>query len=158
MFSQTVEYALRAVMHLASLPAGSALSSEGIAARTLVPKGYLSKIMRDLVLAQIVTSQRGPNGGFTLARPPSAISILDIMGAVDPIQRIRHCPLGNPAHVNLCPLHRRLDDALATMEREFSVTKLSELLETVPRGVDASAPRCRALVTPTVSKRGARKG
>lgn len=150
MFSQTIEYALRAMVQLASLEPGSTVNSETIAERTSVPKGYLSKIMRDLVVAELVHSQRGPNGGFTLTRPAKEISILDVVEAVDGIARIRKCPLGNPAHVQLCPLHRRLDDALGLVESEFAKTTLAEILETNTR----AASQCRALTT--VSVRGGR--
>ncbi|MBX3385025.1 MAG: Rrf2 family transcriptional regulator [Phycisphaeraceae bacterium] len=150
MLSQTVEYALRAMVHLAAQKPDELLSSEAIAARTKVPKGYLSKILRDLVVAELISSQRGPNGGFALARPPSRISILDVFIAVDPIRRITKCPLGNPAHLKLCPLHRRLDDALALIEREYAKTTLAEVLETNTK----SAPQCRALTPATVRVTG----
>ncbi len=129
MLSQTVEYALRAMIHLASQPGDAACSSESIADRTQVPKGYLSKILRDLVVANLVTSQRGPNGGFALARPASEISMFHVIDAVDPIARIRKCPLNNPAHIQLCPMHRRLDDAVGMIEQEFKRTSLCEVLE-----------------------------
>lgn len=146
MLSQTVEYALRAMTFLAATGPGEALNSETIAERTKVPKGYLSKILRDLVVASLVDSQRGPHGGFTLSRPPGKITILDVVNAVDPIKRIKKCPLGNPAHLHLCPLHRRLDDAIATIEEEFRLTSLAEVLETNAK----SGPQCRTLVAPTV--------
>lgn len=129
MISLTMEYALRALAHLASLPLNTALNSETIAKATGVPKGYLSKIMRDLVLAHLVRSQRGPNGGFTIARAPDLISVLEVVNAVDPIRRITTCPLGRPDHVSLCPLHRRLDDAIALIETRFAQTTVAELLE-----------------------------
>lgn len=127
MLSQSVEYALRAVVHLAALQAGSSASSATIAAHAKIPHGYLSKILRDLVVAKLVNSQRGPNGGFTLARMPAQISLLDVVSAVDPIERITKCPLGNPAHLNLCPLHSRLDRAIGLIERELQSTTLAEL-------------------------------
>jgi Rrf2 family protein len=148
MFSQTVEYALRAMMHLACIPMDATLNSETLAERTQVPKGYLSKIMRDLVVAGLVTARRGPSGGFALARDADAVSILDVVNAVDRIERIRTCPLGNPAHIKLCPLHQRLDDALANIEREFSRTTLGELLESP----SPSGGRCRSLVRLNVPK------
>ncbi|MBN8644559.1 MAG: Rrf2 family transcriptional regulator [Planctomycetes bacterium] len=149
MFSQTVEYAMRAMVHLATLAQGEALTSEVLAERTKVPRGYLSKVMRDLVLADLVLSQRGPSGGFTLARPPSHISMLEVVSAVDPLHRIKECPLGNPAHVSLCPLHRRLDDAIGMIEREFNGTSLAEVLESRPER------SCRAL---TVAVKAPRRG
>ena len=139
MISQTVEYALRAMIHLAALPPGTAQNSETIASATKVPKGYLSKILRDLVVAELINSQRGPSGGFTLASKPSDVSILDVVNAVDPIQRIRHCPLQLKAHgVQLCALHLRMDQALLSMETAFRSTTLAELL----RDPNPSVPLC----------------
>lgn len=146
MISQTIEYALRAMMHLAALDPGATANSEAIAAGTKVPQGYLSKILRDLVVAELVTSQRGPNGGFALARRPDRISMLDVVNAVDALQRIRKCPLGNPDHVKLCPLHRRIDDALDLIERQFKDTTLGEVLASGGK----SPAHCRTLTTPTV--------
>ncbi len=143
MISQTTEYALRAMVHLATLEPGITINSENLAARTKVPQGYLSKILRDLVVADLITSQRGPNGGFALARPADDISMLEVVNAVDPIQRIRKCPLGNPAHLNLCPLHRRIDDAMDLIEQRFRETKLSEVLEPARR-----AGTCAGIAVP----------
>lgn len=138
MLSQTIEYALRAMSYLSSVGTGASVNSETIAANTKVPRGYLSKILRDLVVADLVLSQRGPNGGFSLARVPEQISMLDVVNAVDPIKRTIACPLGNPAHVKLCPLHRRIDDALGVIEQQFRCTNLAELL-TEGDGMPASA-------------------
>ena len=128
MVSQTLEYALRAMSHLAALGDAGA-TSEAIADATRVPHHYLSKVMRDLVCAHLVQSFRGRNGGFVLARPAAEISILDIVNAVDPIPRIDRCPLNNPAHVQLCPLHRCLDDALAHIEASFKRATLVSVLK-----------------------------
>ena len=140
MLSQTVEYALRAMMHLATL-AGSPVNCQSIAAQTCVPPGYLSKVMRDLVVAELVTSFRGPNGGFVLARPPEQITILDVVNAVDPIVRIHKCPVANPLHSSLCALHQRLDDALAAIERTFRQSTLAEML-----CADGCRDRCSAII------------
>lgn len=152
MFSQTVEYAMRAMVFLASLE-GESASSERIAENTRVPPGYISKVMRDLVVGGLVSSQRGPKGGFTLARRSSDITILDIVNAVDPIRRIRSCPLGNPLHVDLCPLHRRLDDALAHIEKTLASTTLGEIIRTAAKAYGGGGKRrCRGLVAPTIRR------
>lgn len=140
MISQTMEYALRAMVHLASLGDGVG-TSERLAAATHAPHGYLSKVMRDLVRAGLVSSSRGRQGGFALARPASAISVLDIVNAVDPLRRITSCPLGDPAHTQLCPLHRCLDDAIERTEHAFASNSLSDLVKCSP-----ASTRCRRLV------------
>jgi len=143
--SQTIEYALRAMVHLAGLPPESTANSETIALHTKVPQGYLSKVLRDLVVAELIVSQRGPNGGFTLARPAEKISMLDVVNAVDPLKRIRRCPLGNPAHVRLCPMHHRLDNAMDLVEKEFGSTTLSEVTAS-----NAGVAACKGVVNPTL--------
>jgi len=128
MFSQTVEYALRAVVYLAD-QAPEPRTTEQIAAATRVPRAYLSKVLQSLGRGGIVHSQRGIGGGMTLVKPAAELSILGVANAVEPLQRIRSCPLGLAAHgVRLCPLHRRLDDALALVERAFAKTTLEEIV------------------------------
>ncbi|CAN5725286.1 Rrf2 family transcriptional regulator [soil metagenome] len=136
MFSQTVEYALRAIVHLADRAPGSRTTDQ-IAEATRVPKAYLSKVLQGLSRAGLVRSQRGIGGGIMLARTPENMTILEVVNAVEPIQRIRECPLGLTSHgVRLCPLHRRMDDAMATVELAFRETTLAEILgeptESVP--------------------------
>lgn len=126
--------------HLASLDGGSA-NSEQIAERIRVPQGYFSKVMRALVCAGLVRSFRGPNGGFLLAKAPAAVSLLDIVNAVKPIRRIERCPLGDPSHLSLCPLHKCLDDAIDDVESACRRTTLEMLL----RGV-AEHDGCKRLI------------
>lgn len=128
MISQTAEYALRAVVYLAMNP-GNAFTTQQIAHTTKVPSAYLSKVLKSLVRAGVVQSQRGLGGGFVLTKPPEQITILEVLNAVDPIQRIRTCPLGLNAHGNvLCALHKRLDDATAIIEQTFADTTIAEIL------------------------------
>ena len=146
MLSQTVEYALRAATYLATVSKQSR-TVEQIAEVTHVPVAYLSKVLQQLVREKIVVSRRGAGGGFMLAKAPEKLRILEIVQAVEPIQRITSCPLGLPAHgSNLCPLHRRLDNALAAMEKAFSASTLAEILAEPTRSVPLcgfpSGPAC----------------
>jgi Rrf2 family protein len=136
MFSQTVEYALRAVACLAS-SVPDAQTTKQIATITHVPRAYLSKVLQNLRQAGLVASQRGVGGGVRLTSNPKELTILDVVNAVDPIERIRKCPLGLSSHgFHLCPLHRRLDNALESVETAFAETTLAEVLaepsESVP--------------------------
>lgn len=128
MISQTLEYALRAVVYLAGQK-GDPKTAEVIAEATHVPLAYLSKILRNLVANGLIQSRRGLHGGFMLIPPPEKLAVLDVVNAVEPIQRIRTCPLGLAAHgVRLCPLHRRLDDAMNMVEQAFAKTTIAEIL------------------------------
>lgn len=128
MFSQTVEYSLRAVCYLAS-QAPEARTTEQVATATHVPRAYLSKVLQALGREGLVHSQRGLGGGMTLTKHPKDLTILEVVNAVEPIQRIKTCPLGLASHgARLCPLHRRLDSALAMVEKAFAGTTLAEIL------------------------------
>lgn len=128
MFSQTVEYALRAAVFLAH-QSPALCTTDQIATATLVPKAYLAKVLQNLVRNGIVHSQRGIGGGMTLVKTPDKLTILEVVNAVEPIGRIQSCPLGLKSHgVHLCPLHRRLDQALASVEDAFAKSTLAEVL------------------------------
>ena len=148
MLSQTVEYALRAVTFMATSPK-AAHTVDRIAEATHVPVAYLAKVMQQLVRGRIVASRRGVGGGFMLVKQPEKLRILEVVQAVDPIQRITTCPLGIAAHgKKLCPLHRRLDNALAEMERAFSASTLAEILaepsKSIPLCAFPGVPACGA--------------
>jgi Rrf2 family transcriptional regulator, nitric oxide-sensitive transcriptional repressor len=156
MITQTAEYALRVVVFLATLR-GTPATIRQIAAATRVPEGYLAKILRNLGRARLVRSQRGLHGGSVLARDPRALSVYDVVDTVSPLPRIRECPLELPAHgTNLCPLHRRLDQAAALVEQALRDSTIADLLAepttSIPLGElgtsDAAATRAAELTFP----------
>lgn len=127
MLSQSVEYALRAVVYLAR--EGEPRTTAQVADATQVPAAYLSKVLQGLSRAGIVRSQRGIGGGMTLVPTPKELTILDVVSAVDPLQRIESCPLGLREHgVKLCALHRRLDNAMKSVEDAFRKSTLADVL------------------------------
>jgi Rrf2 family nitric oxide-sensitive transcriptional repressor len=130
MLSHTAEYALRAIVALAQ-DAAAVQKAHDIARESQVPPEYLSKILNSLVRAGILNAQRGRGGGFSLALPARELSVLDVVNAVDPLQRIRSCPLKLKAHAfRLCALHRKLDEALALVENAFASSTIAELCGT----------------------------
>ncbi|WP_010583368.1 RrF2 family transcriptional regulator [Schlesneria paludicola] len=139
MISQTAEYALRAAVFLADdddIPR----TNLQIAAGTEVPVGYLAKVMQSLSRGGIVLAQRGPNGGFLLRIPADELTVLQVINAVDPVQRFPECPLKLAHHgKNLCPLHRKLDDTAKLVEESFGDTTIADLLN-VPA---TRKPLCR---------------
>jgi Rrf2 family transcriptional regulator, nitric oxide-sensitive transcriptional repressor len=127
MISKTAEYALRAVACMAGDP-GRPFSADTLAEKTQVPRRYLTRVLQDLCTAGLTQSRPGPGGGYELTRSPSEITILDIVNTVDPITRIRHCPLGLTTHTRLCPLHAELDRAYEATERAFAGVTIEALL------------------------------
>lgn len=150
MISQTVEYALRAVVTIAQME-GRPCTSKEISATTQVPAPYLSKLMQGLVRGGLVSSQRGLHGGFLLTKDPRDLTLWEIVDVVEPFQRIRSCPLGIQSHAGtLCPLHRSLDNIMATTEKMFREMTVAAMLSQ-PGSV---SPLCESQKLPISSGSG----
>ncbi len=80
--SAKAEYAVRAAVHLASVSSGPT-TTESIALSQGIPGKFLESIMTRLKDAGVVRSQRGPSGGYWLSRPADAITVADVIRAVD---------------------------------------------------------------------------
>jgi len=78
-----VDYAVRALSYLAGQPTGKIVSRIDIEKKQDIPSYYLSKIMKDLVAGGLVHSHIGSKGGFSLARPPQAITIKEVYETVE---------------------------------------------------------------------------
>ncbi len=127
MIPKTAEYALRAVVTLAREPERS-YSADEIAEATHVPRRYVHKVLQLLVRGGLVRSQPGPGGGYALVRPAEEVTIVDVVNTIEPIPRIRRCPLGLKSHTRLCPLHHELDAACAATEQAFTRVTIAQLL------------------------------
>src|SRR5205085_2727031 len=133
----TAEYALRAVVWLGR-DLNQTESADQLAELTKVPRRYLHKVLQGLGRAKLVRSQPGPGGGYALARSPEKITIRDVVNAVAPLERIRHCPLGLPSHTQLCPLHAELDRVYAATEAALKEVTVAQLL----RSTSSIVPLC----------------
>lgn len=128
MFSQTTEYALRAMAWLALSP-DSLVPTAMLAEKTKVPSHYLAKVLQQLASADLIKGRRGVRGGYRLTRPADQITLLDVVRAVAEIKRITTCPLGLENHgPNLCPLHRRIDAAAKAVIDAYSTVTLKDLI------------------------------
>ncbi|MCU1329966.1 MAG: transcriptional regulator, BadM/Rrf2 family [Bryobacterales bacterium] len=108
---------------------GQSRTTQELAADAHVPLDYLSKILNSLAKAGLITGQRGRGGGFHPTARASGLTVLEVVSAVDPLKRIKTCPLGLAAHgTNLCPLHRKIDDAMQTVEVAFAGTTIESLV------------------------------
>ncbi|HQV56494.1 MAG TPA: Rrf2 family transcriptional regulator [Ilumatobacteraceae bacterium] len=86
----SVDYAVRAMAELAAAGPGASMKAEAIADAQQIPVKFLRSIMTQLRRERIVVSQRGPDGGFVLARPANEISVADIFRAIDgPLATVR---------------------------------------------------------------------
>ena len=128
MLSKTAEYALRAVACMGS-QVERPLSANLLAERTKVPRRYLTRVLQDLCNAGLVQSRPGPGGGYELNYGTNELTILDVINTVEPISRIKRCPLGLSSHISLCPLHAELDKAYEAMEKAFGDVTIKDLVE-----------------------------
>jgi len=101
--SRKIDYAIRAMIHLASIPPGTVVPFREIGRQMDVPEDFLAKIMKTLVDQGVVRSTRGPRGGYKLARPAETINVLEIIEAAE-----------GPVAVNVC-----LDDDDACSRQSF---------------------------------------
>lgn len=127
MLSKTAEYALRAVTCLGK-ESDTPISANTLAKLTKVPRRYLTRVLQDLCAVGMVRSRPGPGGGYELVIATDKLTILDIVNTVEPIQRIKKCPLGLKKHTALCPLHAELDRAYAATEAAFAAVTIEDLV------------------------------
>jgi Rrf2 family protein len=89
--SEGVEWALHSCLNLTWLPAGQPVAAAKLAAFYGLPAAYLNKQLQALARAGIVSSTPGPRGGFTLARSPESITLLDVVVAIEGADEAFRC-------------------------------------------------------------------
>jgi Rrf2 family protein len=132
MISHTSDYALRAVIAVAVESNGRPLRAEAIADATGAPRNYMGKTLNALVKAGVLTSARGPQGGFSLALPPENITLARIIDCfVEPRSNSR-CLLGNRQcdAANACAAHVLWTKINKTRREPFANTTIADLIGT----------------------------
>jgi len=142
LLSQTAEYALRAMAWLATVPGGEPVRALDLSRATDIPAQYLSKILRRLVLAGLLESQKGQGGGFSLARAPGEIAFIDILSAIDAYPAQGRCAFGwgECDAANPCPLHHSWNYLNEQIRDWAAGTNLEEMAR-----FSSSSPRFSAL-------------
>lgn len=131
MLSDTSKYALRAVLYLAERGAEAPVRVEDIADGLAVPRNYLSKILHVLGREGVLTSLRGPHGGFSLAVPASGLSLADVVAPFEPqAGGGRHCLLGREecSDVRPCAVHDRWQAVGEAARAFFEETTVADLV------------------------------
>jgi len=124
------------------------VSTAKLAEVTLVPMNYLAKVLQLLARSDLIAGRRGVGGGYRLKRSSNEITMMDVINAIDPIERIPSCPLNLENHSGkLCPLHSRLDDAYRIIIEQFEGITLYDMLTEDP----SVRPLCDTNMTQTVN-------
>jgi Rrf2 family transcriptional regulator, iron-sulfur cluster assembly transcription factor len=123
------DYAVRAVLALARMPAGRLLSVRRIAEEMSIPVRFLPQVMGDLAAAGLVEATTGRAGGYRLARPAADISLLDVVEAVEGDSRRRTCVLrGGPCGLDgFCDVHEVFFAAQDAMLGALARARLADL-------------------------------
>ena len=129
--SQTAEYAIRAMSALAIVPEGKNIRARDLGRATGIPAPYLSKILRRLVIAGLLVSQKGQGGGFSLARPAAEIPFVAILEAINAFPTDGRCAFGwgNCDQAFPCPLHgswTRLNEQLRKWANDSNLAEVAE--------------------------------
>jgi len=128
LLSQTTEYAVRAMLFIAAREPSAVRASE--LARSLeLPRNYLGKTLGALARVGLLSSTRGPSGGFRLGRAADSITLIDITHAFAPATA-RRCLLGlGPCGQNPgCPVHHRWLPSAQAIDHFFATTTIAELV------------------------------
>jgi Rrf2 family protein len=127
--SRKIDYALRAMIYLASIDPKSVVPFREIARQMMVPEDFLAKILKTLVDQALVRSTRGPHGGYALAKPSPEISFLDVIEAVEGRVAINVCldgedPCGKASACTMVGVWRLGQEKMLEVYRQ---SKLSDL-------------------------------
>ena len=129
MLSCTSDYALRAVLVLAR-EHGRPMRADEIADSTGAPRNYLSKTLNALAKAGVLTSSRGPLGGFSLAIAPESLTIARVIDCFETRKPQTQCLLGggacNPAHP--CSAHSVWSSITRTRREPLVSTTVADLI------------------------------
>ena len=106
--TRATDYAVRVMIHLAGLPPGSSVRQSELSKTTDVSGHFLSKVLQQLVRSRLIRSQRGSGGGYALAVPPSSVSLLDVVEAIEGPVRLNQCIEEGPSCERKvwCPAHQ----------------------------------------------------
>ncbi len=146
MLSHTAEYALRALVHLAALPAGKVILGKDLADRAAIPARYLSKILWVLGNAGIIDATRGSGGGYRLRRPAREIRLAEVVDLFDKARARPVCLLGwNPecSDAKPCPAHaawKNVRDAYIRFLETTTIADIAHLPGDLCQAAEGSVP------------------
>jgi len=128
--SRHAHYAIRAVLDLHMHPTAR---SADIARRQGIPPAYLAKIVQALGRRGIVRTHRGARGGVQLARPGMAITLREVVEAVEGPMGINQCVVwGDCPCPQPCPVRASLARVQTLVERELETITVAALAEQMP--------------------------
>ena len=145
--TRTADYGVRVMTHLAMRPMGTRMTVADLARQSHASAAFTGKILQRLVGARLVVSHRGYEGGFELGRPPSGITMLDIVTALEGPLCLNQCLPGGPGceRSNWCAAHDVWANAQAALAAALSADTLERLAATAAWNISRLNATARAL-------------
>ena len=137
MFSKACEYAIRAMIYIfRQTRDGSKAGIKDIARHTGTPEPFVAKILQILSRQQIVSSSKGPKGGFYIAENSRPIPLMSIVKAIDGDGLLLSCGLGikNCSERKPCPIHYQYAAIRGTMIEMLRTNSIQELAMGLDKG------------------------
>lgn len=147
--TRAADYAVRAMIHLATLPTGSRVNIGELARASDAPTHFMSKVLQQLVHGGLVGSRRGENGGFELALPPEQISMLQVVEAIEGRLALNSCLTSDTAcqRSEWCAAHKVWADAQSAMIQVLASASMAQLARDSAANRERLVPRICVLAT-----------
>ena len=136
MLSNSCRYGIRAILYLASKDArNNKIGIRQISEDLKLPTPYLAKILQNLVKHRILSSTKGPNGGFSLQRKPESITLLDIVKIIDGEEVLTNCIIHNGScnsvrkSMKPCPVHDDYSKIRTELIKMFKGKNIAEIVK-----------------------------
>jgi len=137
MFSNSSKYAIKAVLYLAlNSSEENKVMIKDIAEPINVPQAYIAKLMQELSRQDVISSTRGPRGGFYLSEENKKLPLMKIVNVIDGEKRINSCLL-SLEHCNEekpCPLHEMVVNSKRDLLRSLETKTICDLAKLVKEG------------------------
>lgn len=130
MFSKTCEYGIRAVIYIFSQNSkGKKLGIKDICKEIDAPEFFTAKILQSLAKQGVISSSKGPNGGFFMEKEQESLTLLDLVIAIDGDQLFKGCGLGlkQCSELSPCPIHNDFKGIREQLERMLRNKKIADL-------------------------------
>lgn len=134
MLSNTCKYAIRALIYLGNHSKnGEKIGIKKIAGDLGIPTPFLGKILQSLAKYKILSSTKGPNGGFGLGKRAEDISLYEIVETIDGEDFFLNCLINlEPCSSNMekgkpCAVHKRFHDVRSSLMEFYSQTTIASI-------------------------------
>lgn len=156
--TRATDYAVRVMVHLATLPAGVRVPVAELARAGGAPESFVSKVLQQLVRCGMVTSLRGMGGGFQLAVRPDQVTLLELVEAVEGPLQINLCLPGKQTchRKSWCGVHPIWIEAQAALKKTLASTTIAHLASASVQNLSQISEHSRGRpneIEPTSSER-----